>query len=150
MAIGQSRSTLLPEEFAIFAASFRIFAARAIIIAALFVTTCAADSAHGGAILHVDDDAPPGGDGATWRTAFTHLQDALLVAPTPAAASPKSASPRARTAPINPKRAPRPSATATQRFDSSAASPSRAVILAAAPAKAKIPTRAMSSATSPR
>ena len=33
--------------------------------------------AHGGAILFVDDDAPPGGDGSTWDTAYRFLQDAL-------------------------------------------------------------------------
>jgi len=27
--------------------------------------------------IHVDDDAPPGGDGLTWNSAFTDLQDAL-------------------------------------------------------------------------
>lgn len=29
---------------------------------------------------HVDDDAPPGGDGVHWSSAFNHLQDALGVA----------------------------------------------------------------------
>ena len=38
--------------------------------------------AHGqrvnaGAVVYVDDDAPPGGDGASWNTAFRYLQDAL-------------------------------------------------------------------------
>lgn len=28
-------------------------------------------------IIYVDDDAPPGGDGLTWDTAFKYLQDAL-------------------------------------------------------------------------
>ena len=28
-------------------------------------------------ILHVDHDAPPGGNGLTWSTAYRHLQDAL-------------------------------------------------------------------------
>ncbi len=32
---------------------------------------------HGGAILFVDDDAPPGGDGTMWNTAYRFLQDAL-------------------------------------------------------------------------
>jgi hypothetical protein len=32
---------------------------------------------------HVDDDAPPGGDGVTWATAFSNLQDALAAAATP-------------------------------------------------------------------
>ena len=31
--------------------------------------------------LYVDDDAPPGGDGTSWETAFTFLQDALAAAP---------------------------------------------------------------------
>ena len=30
-----------------------------------------------GEIIYVDDDAPPGGDGASWTTAFRFLQDAL-------------------------------------------------------------------------
>ncbi|MDX1421056.1 MAG: hypothetical protein R3181_13910, partial [Rubricoccaceae bacterium] len=32
------------------------------------------------AVLHVDADAAPGGDGASWATAFDDLQDALAVA----------------------------------------------------------------------
>lgn len=28
-------------------------------------------------VMHVDDDAPPGGDGSSWTTAFRSLQDAL-------------------------------------------------------------------------
>ena len=35
---------------------------------------------YGTTVLHVDDDAPPGGDGATWGTAFRFLQDALEAA----------------------------------------------------------------------
>lgn len=31
-------------------------------------------------VIHVDDDAPDGGDGGSWRTAFNDLQDALAVA----------------------------------------------------------------------
>ena len=31
-------------------------------------------------VYYVDDDAPPGGDGASWQTAFAYLQDALIVA----------------------------------------------------------------------
>lgn len=31
-------------------------------------------------ILYVDDDAPPGGDGQTWPTAYKYLQDALVSA----------------------------------------------------------------------
>ena len=33
--------------------------------------------AHGGTVLFVDDDAPQGGDGTTWDTAYRFLQDAL-------------------------------------------------------------------------
>ena len=33
-----------------------------------------------GTILYVDDDAPPGGDGQSWETAFHYLQDALAAA----------------------------------------------------------------------
>jgi parallel beta-helix repeat protein len=31
-------------------------------------------------IVHVDDDASPGGDGVSWNTAYMHLQDALAAA----------------------------------------------------------------------
>ncbi|MBU0717897.1 MAG: right-handed parallel beta-helix repeat-containing protein, partial [Planctomycetes bacterium] len=31
-------------------------------------------------VWHVDDDAPPGGDGTSWPTAYRYLQDALAVA----------------------------------------------------------------------
>lgn len=31
-------------------------------------------------IIHVDDDAPPAGDGLSWSTAFRYLQDALAIA----------------------------------------------------------------------
>ncbi len=31
-------------------------------------------------IIYVDDDAPPGGDGTSWGTAFNYLQDALAAA----------------------------------------------------------------------
>jgi hypothetical protein len=34
----------------------------------------------GAGIIYVDDDAPAGGDGQSWTTAFTFLQDALAVA----------------------------------------------------------------------
>jgi hypothetical protein len=38
----------------------------------------AAHAAAGGAgVIYVDDDAPPGGDGLSWRTAHRHVQDAL-------------------------------------------------------------------------
>jgi hypothetical protein len=32
------------------------------------------------AVIYVDDDAPPGGNGASWTTAYRFLQDALVVA----------------------------------------------------------------------
>jgi predicted outer membrane repeat protein len=34
-------------------------------------------SAFAGTVVHVDDDAPPGGDGSSWAAAFNDLQDAL-------------------------------------------------------------------------
>ncbi len=37
-----------------------------------------------GVVIHVDDDAPAGGDGATWDTAIRYLSDALVVASDPA------------------------------------------------------------------
>jgi hypothetical protein len=40
-------------------------------------------SAYGGPVLHVDDDAAPGGDGAAWASACRFLQDALTLASTP-------------------------------------------------------------------
>ena len=43
-----------------------------------------AGTAHG-AIWYVDADAPPGGAGTSWVTAFNYLQDALLKVPPPAA-----------------------------------------------------------------
>jgi hypothetical protein len=36
-----------------------------------------------GAVLYVDDDAPPGGDGAGWTTAYRFLRDALAFAANP-------------------------------------------------------------------
>jgi len=33
--------------------------------------------AHAQTVLYVDDDAPPGGDGMSWSSAFKYLQDAL-------------------------------------------------------------------------
>ena len=46
----------------------------------------AAVSATGanGPVLFVDDDAPPGGKGSSWQTAYRHLQDALAAASNPA------------------------------------------------------------------
>ena len=37
-------------------------------------------AAHAGPVLYVDDNAPPGGDGASWDTAYRFLQDALTAA----------------------------------------------------------------------
>ena len=37
-------------------------------------------AAQAGPVLYVDDDAPPGGDGAGWRTAYRFLADALTAA----------------------------------------------------------------------
>src|SRR5262249_32044380 len=37
----------------------------------------------GGTVIYVDDDAPAGGDGLTWTTAFRFLKDALELANTP-------------------------------------------------------------------
>lgn len=37
-------------------------------------------SAHAGGIVYVDDDAPAGGDGTSWATAFRFLQDGLTAA----------------------------------------------------------------------
>lgn len=34
----------------------------------------------GSVVLHVDDDAAPGGDGLSWSSAFRYLQDALAAA----------------------------------------------------------------------
>ena len=46
----------------------------------IILTACAL-SAHA-RIIYVDDDAPPGGDGFSWATAYTFLQDALTEAKT--------------------------------------------------------------------
>lgn len=37
-------------------------------------------SAASASVIHVDDDAPSGGDGTSWPTAFNDLQDALAIA----------------------------------------------------------------------
>ena len=36
-----------------------------------------ATQSYGRTVIHVDDDAPPGGDGQSWQTAYRSLQDAL-------------------------------------------------------------------------
>ena len=53
------------------------------VIAAIAVPLAATSVCAGGGILHVDDDAVPGGDGQSWDTAFRFLRDALTVANTP-------------------------------------------------------------------
>jgi len=53
------------------------------VVAALCGTCLAAAVASAAAtesILYVDDDAPPGGDGLSWPTAYRHLQDAIYEA----------------------------------------------------------------------
>jgi hypothetical protein len=42
-----------------------------------------ASAAAGGSVLYVDDDGPAGGDGATWKSAYRFLQDALTAAQQP-------------------------------------------------------------------
>jgi hypothetical protein len=44
------------------------------------VATAPEPSQRLGATLYVDDDAPQGGDGRSWRSAHRYLQDALLAA----------------------------------------------------------------------
>lgn len=44
---------------------------------------CLSSATSGQEILFVDDDAPPGGDGLIWNSAFIHLQDALTAARAP-------------------------------------------------------------------
>ena len=51
--------------------AYRIIVAASLIILSSQVTA---------AVIYVDDSAPAGGDGASWNTAFRHLQDALAVA----------------------------------------------------------------------
>ena len=48
-----------------------------LIMVLILVTTSPALAAK---IIYVDDDAPPPGDGTSWETAFTYLQDALAEA----------------------------------------------------------------------
>ena len=50
---------------------------RAAVLCALFATVCTPAQ---GRVIYVDDDAPPGGDGSSWATAYTFLQDALAEA----------------------------------------------------------------------
>jgi predicted outer membrane repeat protein len=55
---------------------------RSALLAALSILVSAAN-AYGGGIIYVDDDAPPGGNGQSWNTAFRFLRDALTVANDP-------------------------------------------------------------------
>ena len=54
--------------------SYRDFVMAAVVVMFVMVLP-----AVGQTIWHVDDDAPPDGDGLTWDTAFRYLQDALWV-----------------------------------------------------------------------
>src|SRR5436190_18812850 len=46
-----------------------------LVVAAIFACTSSGAQAI---VVYVDDDAPPGGDGLTWNTAFRFLQDAMV------------------------------------------------------------------------
>jgi len=48
--------------------------------AAVVMTLGVVSAAGGQAVLYVDDDAPPEGDGLSWETAYRFLQDALVAA----------------------------------------------------------------------
>ncbi|MCH8824887.1 MAG: hypothetical protein IH984_15430 [Planctomycetes bacterium] len=52
-------------------------ATKSIVLSVFFSLTI---TANAGSVLYVDDDAPLDGDGLTWDTAFTFLQDALTEA----------------------------------------------------------------------
>ena len=47
-------------------------------VGGLLLAAAVTSHAVGGNVVFVDDDAPPGGDGTTWRTAYRFLQDALV------------------------------------------------------------------------
>ncbi len=57
---------------------------RSIILVAVAAWLWSTAALGGGTIIYVDDDAPKGGDGATWKAAFRFLQDALAFAADPA------------------------------------------------------------------
>ena len=59
----------------------RFSASRLVGLAVLCPLLCAAGTAEAGITLYVDDDAPPGGDGLSWSTAYCYLQDALDLLP---------------------------------------------------------------------
>ena len=46
-------------------------------LSGLLIALATATAGHGGTIRYVDDDAPLGGDGTSWDTAYRFLQDAL-------------------------------------------------------------------------
>ena len=48
-----------------------------VLFASFLVASAATAGVPNGGTLRVDDDAPPGGDGLTWDTAYRFLQDAL-------------------------------------------------------------------------
>ena len=52
----------------------------AIATALLAVTAPLRSASGGGVVLFVDDDAPPGGHGESWKDACRHRQDALATA----------------------------------------------------------------------
>ena len=57
----------------------------ATVVAVPIVVLVVSSSARGGPVIrYVDDDAPAGGDGTTWTTAYRSLQDALAFAADPA------------------------------------------------------------------
>jgi hypothetical protein len=60
-----------------------MFQARAFAVALAASILAAGPVALAGEIVYVDDDAPPGGDGATWKSAYRFLQDALTAAQQP-------------------------------------------------------------------
>lgn len=52
---------------------------RSVLFGALLLSA----AAEAGQVVHVDDDAVPGGDGSTWNTAYRFLQDAIAAASNP-------------------------------------------------------------------
>jgi len=51
-----------------------------LLVCALILGGALSPAARAEAVLHVDDDAAPGGDGSSWSTAYRFLQDALAAA----------------------------------------------------------------------
>ena len=45
--------------------------------AAMIAMFAISNAARGAGVLYVNDDAPPGGDGTSWNTAYRFLQNAL-------------------------------------------------------------------------